>query len=386
MILTAGDVVNRLIDFAGGQQGGDLLVNKCRRAMQDAVRDFPTMYRWNWYKTLGRVNLTKSETDRHDRLRRGDAGRHAHRLDVPDVGGRLDDPGRTGGRPRAEADRLHARPHGPELHLPGRDRAGSGFRIFQDAYQLPANFSAALTPMREDWWGGLRYVPATSWLWGIRGYDCTGVPVKFTIQPRLVAGAVTPGGGGGFALYVSPYPNCDRTLDFMYYRVSRPVVYDIGVNVGTLSTNADGLTCTFGVSQFVPSMVGSIIRITNSKNAPELKGTVIHETTIATVPSGVSVTLTDACPLVSTSNLGFSVSDPIDVDTLSMGTCFQLMAMKSLAVETMSKGAAAVAASFNDAYNTAKAADARYAGPDRVGPVGGGGSPFWHGPVTTETE
>jgi hypothetical protein len=386
MILTAGDVVNRLIDFAGGQQGGDLLVNKCRRALQDAVRDFPTMYRWNWYKTLGRVNLTKSETT-------GTIAYDAATRVVTLTGstfptwaaGSMIRVGQVVGRVLRRTDSTHVLMD-PNYTFPAAIAAGSGFRIFQDAYQLPANFSAALTPMREDWWGGLRYVPATSWLWGIRGYDCTGVPVKFTIQPRLVAGAVTPGGGGGFALYVSPYPNCDRTLDFMYYRVSRPVVYDIGVNVGTLSTNADGLTCTFGVSQFVPSMVGSIIRITNSKNAPELKGTVIHETTIATVPSGVSVTLTDACPLVNTSNLGFSVSDPIDVDTLSMGTCFQLMAMKSLAVETMSKGAAAVAASFNDAYNTAKAADARYAGPDRVGPVGGGGSPFWHGPVTTETE
>src|SRR6516162_4952125 len=61
-MLTAGDIVNRLSDFVGGQQGGDQLLSKCRRSMQDTVRDFPTMYRWNWYTTLGRVDLMASQT------------------------------------------------------------------------------------------------------------------------------------------------------------------------------------------------------------------------------------------------------------------------------------------------------------------------------------
>jgi hypothetical protein len=384
-MLTAGDVINRLIDFAGSQQGGQLMLSKCQRALADTVRDFPSMYRWNWYKTLGRVDMKGS-------IVTGTIAFDATTNIVTLTGATwpswaLNAMIRSGtvvSRIIQVIDATHVKLD-PSYTFPADLPSGSPYRIFLDCYPLPPNFSASESPLREDWWGGLKYVPPQKWLWGIRGYDITGIPVQFTIQPLQSGGIIQPG-GGKFAFFVSPYPNQDRTLDFIYQRTCRPVLFLNGINQGTVATSGDGLTLTAtGSNPFVPAMVGSVIRVTNSKNPPENAGIVIHETVIAAVPSSTTLTLTDACPLVSTPNLGYTISDPIDIDAQSMGTAFQWMALKTMAVETQSKVSGQVAGTFEDAYNTAKAADSRYAGPDRMGPKGKGYSPFWDGPAPTET-
>lgn len=384
-MLLALDVVNRLIDFAGGQQGGDLLLSKCQRALQDTVRDFPTMYRWNWYNTLGRVDMKGSQTS-------GTIAYNSSTRTVTLTGATWPSwalnamirSGTIAARIVQVIDPTHVKLDAAYT-FPADITAGASYRIFLDCYPLPSNFSASESPLREDWWGGLKYVPPQKWLWGIRGYDLTGTPGAFTIQPLTSGGVVLPG-GGAFAFFVTPYPNQDRTLDFIYYRLCRPVLFTVGVNQGTLATSSDGLTLTFtGNNPFVPAMVGSVVRVTNSKLSPEMKGVVVHEARIATVPNSTSLTIDAACPLVSTSNLGYTISDPIDIDSQSMATCFQWMALRTLAIETMSKSSGIVAAEFETAYNQAKAADARYAGPDRMGPRRRGHNAFWDGPATTET-
>lgn len=384
-MLTASDVINRLIQFAGGQQGGDLLLSKCVNALMDTMRDFPTMYRWNWYKSLGRVDMKGSVTD--GTIAYNNTTKVVTLTGATWPSWALNAMIRTGtvvGRVIEVIDTTHVRMD-PNYTFPADIASGASYRIFLDCYPLPSNFSASETPLREEWWGGLRYVPSSKWLWGIRGYDLTGTPGAFTIQPLTVGGTALPG-GGQFAFYVIPYPNEDKTLDFMYHRLSRPLAFLNGINQGALETSGNGLTLTFtGNNPFVPAMVGSIIRITNSKLSPEMKGVVIHEARIATVPNSTSLTIETACPLTSTANLGYTISDPIDIDTQSMGSCFQWMAMRTLSVETASKTAGSVAAQFEQAYNSAKAADSRYAGPDRMGSRQGGHSSFWDGPAPTET-
>lgn len=363
-ILTAGDVVRRCITFGGGDQNGDKNMAQARLALADAVRTFPVLHRWNFYKAVGRVNLIRPY--------------NAGTVTFDPVANTLTLAGGTwpawavGGRVRVGlvTALVAARTSGTVVALDSiltfpAAFAAKGYRLFLDAYDLPPDFNAMQSTFGADCWGGLRYSSTTSYLWGSEVDDAVGPPVYFTVFPKRT---------GGFRLGIRPYSDQDRTLDFLYYRTMRPVKYDVGLNLGTV--NVSGTACVCTKPMFVPDMAGSVIRITNTASPPELKGIVVHETTIAAVTTPTDLTLTDPFPVTAT-GLGYTVSDPIDVEPNTGATAFMWLAIRTAASEAMSKGSSTANGQYQEALENAKLADSRYAGPDTFGPRSGGTVPYW---------
>jgi hypothetical protein len=393
MALTAGDLIYRMVDFMGGDAQGDRLVNQARRVLHDALKAWRSVHRWNWYKTFGRIDLDPTFVDGTVEFDR--ASRKVTLTPDPTIPGDAWPAWAGQGRIRIGSvvslvdtrDNDFVLTLDPTLDFQFDYPPGTSYRLAHDTYYLPADFSATNIPLREDWWGGLKYIPLDGFLSGLRGpldFDLTGIPQAFTIYPD-------PKNPAGFLMAVRPYPNESRTLDFIYHRTMRPVKYTIGNNPGLVTiggigpgggtladVNGDG-------TAFRPDMVGSVIRVGWTRNPPEYHGDIAHETTIESVQSPTDVTLTAPAPQ-ELDGVGYTVSDPIDVEPGSMGPAFWWLCAKLLAVETGDKRTSAAVNAYEEALNLAMASDARFAGPDRAGPGAGAGRPYrWRGPITTES-
>lgn len=376
-LITAGDIVMRLIDFIGGDQGGGRNLSMARRALHDALRDWPQLHRWNWYKTLGRLNLYKSYST-------GLVTYDASLFRVTLSGGTFP---AWAGTAQVRVGNVVARVVSrdsntqltldPSLTFSAAITTGAAYRVFLDRYQLPSNFSAILTPLREDWWGGLQYETASGYLWGNRGDDYTGVPRAFTILPD-------PYVVGRFCLLVTPYPDDDRTLDFVYLRTMRTVRYDVNTAAGTVTLTGAAVA---GVgTAFKADMVGSVMRFGDDATSPELVPHLLpaHESKITAVASATAATVEDAVasPLVG---VGYSISDPLEMDLTSMATAFQWLATRTLAAETGHKGFPKADEQYQGWLEKAKYSDSRFVGPDQAGAALTGRPYRWRGPTTTET-
>lgn len=374
-MLTAGDVLNRAINFIGTDQG-DRSLQAARVALTDALNDFASLHKWSYFRTQGRVYLRPayntgtiaySLSTNQATLTDGvwpswAAGAQLHvQCVVSPVAVRVSDTVVT----------LDS-----ALHLAEDKDAGTAYTLFQDAYELPSDFAQIETPLPEEW-GGLRYTPPTGYLWGLQQSLACGTPEWFTIVP----GRLDP---TRLLMKVFPYADRAMTVDFVYHRRMLPVVYDVGTVDGTVTTTASS-TAVVGVgTAFAEDMVGTVFRAGRDSASPEAKGSHAFEAIVAAVADATHLTLATAAPR-TLAGVGYSISDYIDLEQPAMATAFQWLVNQSAAAGAGHKSLKIATDQVSLWLIKAREADSRYVGPDRAGPTGINRPFRWRGPVTTES-
>jgi hypothetical protein len=182
-------------------------------------------------------------------------------------------------------------------------------------YELPAEFIASWAPAeRNAWWTG-KYVPFEEWHL-LERYRVMNGPVNYwTIGPA-------PDQYGTLALFVEPWSASISDLDFVMK--CRPRQLSISGQdpwnyAGTVSVVAGSKTVTgsSGVL-FKALMEGAIIRLSDTSAKPT--GTngpnpYAFQQQIASVNVSAKTLTLRTASAVSLTSVGYTVSDPVDIDT-----------------------------------------------------------------------
>lgn len=244
---------------------------------------------------------------------------------------------------------------------PGADiAAGAEYTCYPRYYRLPNDYLSMDQPVEEalDTLG--QYISPAEML-NLDRYTSTSGDVEyFTIMP-------VPDLYGVMGLYVYPYADADRTLDFVYRRKPRELRYigtDVSESPGTI-TVSDGSTTVsaYGgtISIFTADHIGSILRIgTSSTKLPTgLDGLLPYaeQRTILEYTSDVEVTV-DAEIQTTRSSVKYSITDPIDLDAM-VYDAMMANAKMFIAYEKGAKNADQLAGLAANSLFRAKCADTR---------------------------
>lgn len=197
------------------------------------------------------------------------------------------------------------------VNNPGADiAAGTSYSLYRSEYPLPSDFKALCLPETESSFYGMTYLKPDEWNKLDRQSSSSGTPSFFTIL----------GSGDLYAqkqIALYPYPSAAGTLDFIYQRDARKLVYsgyETNSKVGTVSCSAS-TTVTGSSTQFAAAMVGSIIRFSSSTTLPDGEGGLNRyqeQRVITAVGSTTGLTL-DSATTGTYSGVAYTISDPIDL-------------------------------------------------------------------------
>ncbi len=141
---------------------------------------------------------------------------------------------------------------------------------------------------------------------------------------------------GQMGLFIHPYSDAAETLDFLYKRRPRDLVYSghaSGDYAGTVSVSSGTSTLVGSATTFLSSHVGSVVRMpsTGASRPTGIEGLnpYTSQRTIASVASASSAVL-DANATQAFASVGYSISDPIDMD-VAMYEVFLRLCEKNIA-------------------------------------------------------
>ena len=200
----------------------------------------------------------------------------------------------------------------PVVDLP----PGTAYAIYQDIYPLSEDFIAQDQAIYESCFGGLQFVHPREWLAGQRWVYQVGVPRYYSITGDKKY-------PGRLCVRLSPTPVDNRTLDYIFKRRSRPLIWQ-NEGTGTI-TIAQGTPLVAGVGTvFHPTMKGSVLRLSANKQPPTwMPGSnpFVYEGIIRTVVDAQTVYLSEPCPY-DFIDATYLISDPIDIECGSMQNAF----------------------------------------------------------------
>lgn len=383
-MILASDILQRIIDFLGGDAGGDKAVRDARRAMQDALNGFPGLHKWVYYTTWHRINLNafyNTGTIEYDYS--------SNELTLTD--GTWPSWAASGEvRINDLVSKVDTRDSDTVLTLdttlrPAADiDAETDYVIYQDTYSLPADFVSSDAYVGASPFGDLVYVHSSDWLRYTRVYDNTGKPRFYTFFPD-------PGNVGRFALRIFPYPDEDTTLDVIYSRRPRAILWDgLGESgKGTATIAASSAAVTGSNTLFRESMIGSYMRFSRDTAKPPTDYVGVNpygfQSKITAFTSTSSITLADQAPEAFTATK-FTISDPLDIEDGTMATAFSWQAMLHAARALRMKDRPAIEQEAMDALVKAKEMDARNYSRDRAGEYADIRSQLKYYPRTSDIE
>lgn len=361
--MLAADLIERLLDFAGADSGGERSLRDARRAMQEAIRLFPGLHRWTYGYADGRVFLKAPQRD-------GTVDYDSATLELTLTGATW--PTWAAGANVRIGDvvsKVATRDDDTvtlildATYNPGQDiDAGTEYVLYLDRYTLPANFLASDAAINEQWFGELQYVHPQDYMRSVRSAEREGTPTIYTFLPD----AQLP---GRLALAVAPFPDTDATLDYLYQRRLGTVRYDI-VEAGKVTVANAGTALTGVGTEFRANMVGSYIRLSldNTRpTGPDGTNPTPFETRITAVGGLTSLTLADAAPEAFTS-VNYVISDLLDVEEGSMATALCWQANAAMAANLQMKNLSAIQAQAIASLILAKEHDARSFARQTAGP------------------
>jgi len=271
------------------------------------------------------------------------------------------------------------------LSNPGSDITSGSFTIYRNSYPLPVNF-------REFCQGGLcerseslpiEYVGQTQHHRSLQDFDAT------PSTPRYYTFRATGKYQGAREILFGPPPNALLTYDLLFHAHPRPLAID-DYSKDTVSLTANDATVTGAAGITFPTgCVGSILRLAASggtKPTPLLGSQAsgdnpfAFQAVIAERTNATTLELSEA-PTAAFSNVGYVISDPLDIDANVMLTAVLRHAEAEFARLAGRKDYADKAAAARQALSEALEADATLDG-------GSGGrasyDPFKHTTVTSE--
>jgi hypothetical protein len=383
VIHTYADVVDNLIDFVGGGPS-EQVVRDCRRAAQEAYREMANVQKWPYLYHHGRIVTAApfpgKDADPEPTMEyRHTGGDYERMMTITDgvwpanasaCYVRIAD--NSENSTNFVAYRIATRVSDTVLTLdpqvnPGGDiPPGALFILYQDTYLLPVDFVSQDEALYELNFGGMQYTHPRDWLYENRYVLAAGVPQFFTITGD-------PQYPGRLVMRLYPWPQEQRSVDFIYLRRPRPLTIERQTG-GTVAIGNGGTTVTVSGATFTPSVAGSVIRISSTVKPPSSAvGSVggynppALEAMVVSYVSPTSVVI-DTPSASALSGVGYYITDPIDFEQGAMLEAYLRGAEKCVAKLRTLKDKGNLEMAWQAALNVARAASSpsfakRHAGP-----------------------
>jgi hypothetical protein len=359
--LTFADAYDSLFAYLGAAPS-DAVVRDIRQSIDEAFRELVNSHNWSYYYKHGRLIVNPpyfAGTIRYQAS--GGAAPYYVTL--------------TGGTWPAWAADGYLHVNGVALrvdrvldptHLtlayplvPAADiTAGTSYRLYQDSYVLPTDFIAQDQSLYEQTFGALQYVHPRDWLFSHRYVYSAGTPSTYTIMgdekypDRLV-------------VRLAPLPADHRSLDFIYKRRPRPVLWgnQPQCSQGTVALSPNSVTVVGTGTGFDPTMAGSVLRVSANSMLPTwMPGSnpAIFEARIDSVQSATQLKLMPLTPsMLSLAAAKYLISDPLDIEVGSMANALLRACEHKISQHRIMKDKPDAKLQFLDELRRAKEADSR---------------------------
>ena len=239
---------------------------------------------------------------------------------------------------------------------PGFDiAAGTTYTLYQDTYPLPIDCTSIDRAMLVGYATFLEFEAAGQWLLRQQIYRGPALPRFYTTRGDSSF-------MGSVAISFFPAPDNNYEVEFMYNRQPRPLKTE-AYTTGKVSIAA-GSTALTGVGTSFDSIrhPGTIIRLSNdSINIPTSdvgSNPATLERVVLAVNTPTSITVDSPAP-VTLSNSAYIISDPADIEPLSMRLALLRAAEYQLGVAHNRKDRDMLEKAFTDELIRAREADSR---------------------------
>lgn len=316
-LTTYQDAIQHVVDYLGASTD-DSNVRFARGAIQDAYNDFPAIHSWSYLQARGRITtvvpqssstITYTHSTRTVTLASGTWPSWVLQgvLIISNI------PYSIATNPSSSTITL------PAQSNPGADvAAGTAYTLYQDAYSCPIDFTCTDALMNVNNGLYLNFIHPATWLELQRIYRGPANPTQYAI-----IGSSAYLGAMSYRFY--PPPDAAYNFDSMYKRRPRPLNV-AEYTKGTVSTTSGSTIIMGSGTNWNSSMEGSVIRFSeagdkDTPTGPSGEHPFFYERTVLTV-SGTTTLTVDADPGLTTSNIKYAISDPLDIEEGSMLSLF----------------------------------------------------------------
>lgn len=367
ILLTFADCFDSLVAYLGAAPSTQTL-RDCRQAIMEALDDITNAYTWSYFYKIGRL-FTNAPFNDGSIQYQVSSGLSPYLVTLTTTDSGVFPSWTASGTMSINNVNYPVDQYlspttctligylAPQTDLP----AGTSYQLYQDSYLLPIDFVAQDQSLYETCFGALQYVHPRDWLFQHRYLYNTGIPQNYTIDGdqkypnRLV-------------VRLSPLPTDTRTLDYIYKRRPRPILWQ-DMNQGTVSLTASSNVVTGTGTAFDQTMVGSVLRVSptgptsTSQNLPTWVPGNNPATFEAIIYSVTSPTILNTMPLtpstVTYTNTAYRISDPIDVETGAMRNAFLRCCEWKISQTRIMKDKPNAKQQYLDELRRAKEADSR---------------------------
>jgi hypothetical protein len=330
---TVWDVIEFLSDFMGNDAGGESQ-HVARWAIQESLREMANAFNWNYLYQHGRLQTNGQYTTGTIQVQVTSGPQPNY---VTLTGGTFPTWTPYGtiriGTVVYDVAQLIDSTHCTLVSnlAPVVDQAaGTAFTLFRDTYTLPADLVAMDEGFADVAWGSMEYVKPDVWLRVNRFYQ------SYSNTPRFYTVMGDPKVPNRLCLRIFPYPDQDRTIDFIYKRRPRAPALD-KYEIGKATVDAINFpqTVTGSGTVWTASMVGSVIRLSSTTTPPTGwygSNPAVMEFNIQAVVSGTSLTTDDVATISLSTPVAYRISDPIDIEDGVMLNAFKALCQQYVAV------------------------------------------------------
>lgn len=378
MIHTYEDVVSHLLDYLFSDPG-ETALRDCKKAIQEAYRDLCNAFNWTYLYTpaqfitnppFAAAGVTYQQSSgQFPRLVTLTAGAWPSwaqnavlQLPGPVSGiDPLDNPNYF--MVINNVYRVEKRISDAQITLMENSNPGVDFvtptqaALYGDTYLLPPDFVSQDQTMIPNNFGNLQFIHPREWLKFTEGMQYVNAPTHYSI----VGESRYP---GRLVLHIAPFPDVSYPIHYAYKRRPRSLVYyQVADGTVTVTIALDGsLTAlTFSRPVLTPAMVGSVVRFSVTADLPtnETGGNPsTFEAHIQSVSSAQIATM-DATPDFPYNAVGFTISDPLDIEEGAMMTALLRLSERKLSTIRIMKDREFPMEEYYRALEAAKAADSR---------------------------
>lgn len=231
--------------------------------------------------------------------------------------------------------------------------AGTSYRLYRDTYNLPVGFVSCDRMLNTSNGGYLSYVHPREWLERQRISLTTGQPTGWTLTGD-------PNYAGLLAVRFVPAPDAAYAFDALYQRQPRPL-YIEEFKTGTVSVSSGTGTVTGTGTGWTSKLAGSVIRFGDTTNYPTgLVGAYPYqyERVIMEVTSATALTLDGVIP-ENLVGVKYTISDPVDIEPVTMLTAFQRGVEREIAISKRMKDRDLAEQAWRMELTEAKSAEGR---------------------------
>jgi hypothetical protein len=213
-----------------------------------------------------------------------------------------------------------------ETSNPGADVASTTYQLYRNSYPLPANFGVMNSLWSVSEQMQIPFVDQRTQHTALQAYyDTPASPREATIR-------ATGKYLSGVEIIFGPPPDDLLTYDLLYQAFPRALGVEEYSNA-TVSVTSGSATVTGATGVVFPTnCVGSIIRFAQGTVKPTgplgaidgAENPYFHQGVIKSRDANTQLTMEEVSPVASLSGVGYTISDPIDIDVNRMLTAFQV--------------------------------------------------------------